>query len=95
MPAELLERMAERLKILAHPHRLRIIEILDLCREAPVLDIMSTLGLQQATVSHHLNTMRRAGLVRAERRGKQVWYSIADPNALTILDCIRKKGTKT
>lgn len=83
--------MAERLKVLAHPHRLKIVEILHGCEEAPVHEIMSRVPLPQATASHHLNAMRRAGLIRADRRGKEVWYRIADPDSLTILDCIRKK----
>jgi ArsR family transcriptional regulator len=88
---DLLERMAGALKILAHPCRLKLAEILQREGEAPVHVIIMRLQLPQATISQHLNQMRRAGLVKADRRGKEVWYSIADPSALTILDCIRKK----
>jgi DNA-binding transcriptional ArsR family regulator len=88
---ELLERMAGALKILAHPCRLKLAEILQREGEAPVHMIMTRLKLPQATISQHLNQMRRAELVKASRRGKEVWYSIADPSALTILDCIRRK----
>lgn len=88
---ELLERMAQTLKLLAHAHRLRIVEILDQQESAPVFEIMQQLQLPQAVTSQHLNAMRRIGLLNSERRGKEVWYSIADPRALTILDCIRKK----
>lgn len=91
LSAELLERMAGVLRVLAHPHRLRMIEILQREGTAPVHLVMTRLGLPQATISQHLNQMRRAGLVRAARRGKEVWYSIAEPSSLTILDCIRKK----
>ncbi len=89
---ELLERMAGALKILAHVQRLKLVEILQREGEAPVHVLMERVGLPQATISQHLNQMRRAGLVRAVRRGKEVWYSISDPSALTILDCIRKKA---
>ncbi len=92
LSVELLERMAGALKILAHVHRLKLVEILQREGEAPVHVLMERIGLPQATISQHLNQMRRAGLVRALRRGKEVWYSIADPSALTILDCIRKKA---
>ena len=88
---EELARVAETLKVLAHPYRLKIVELLQARQEAPVHELMDRLGLPQATVSQHLNQMRRAGLVRAARRGKEVWYAIADPRSLTILDCIRKK----
>lgn len=88
---DLLERMAGALKVLAHPCRLKLVEILQREKEVPVHIIMTRLRLPQATISQHLNQMRRAGLVSASRRGKEVWYSIADPSALTILDCIRRK----
>jgi DNA-binding transcriptional ArsR family regulator len=91
LSTELLDRMAGTLKILAHPHRLKIVEILQLTGEAPVHAIVGRLNLPQATISQHLNQMRRVGLVKARREGKEVWYSIADPSSLTILDCIRKK----
>jgi DNA-binding transcriptional ArsR family regulator len=83
--------MAEALKVLAHADRLRILEFLDLTGAAPVFRIVEETGLAQATTSQHLNRMRRGGLIQAERRGKEVWYSIAEPNAVTILNCIRRK----
>ena len=86
-----LQRMAGVLRVLAHPHRLKIVELLQREQEAPVYLIQERLGLPQATISQHLNHMRRAGLLESARRGKQVWYGLADPSALTILDCIRKK----
>ena len=91
LPVEFLERMAGTLRVLAHPHRLRIVELLQREQEAPVHELVARLHLPQATLSQHLNQMRRAGLVRARRAGQEVWYSIADPSSLTILECIRKK----
>ena len=91
---ELLSRMADMLKLLAHPQRLKIIDILRREKEAPVHVLTERLGLAHAATSHHLNRMRRVGLVASERRGKEVWYRVADDRALTILDCIRKKGGK-
>ena len=91
LPTELLERMAGALKILAHAQRLKMVDILQREGEVPVHVVTARLNLPQATVSQHLNQMRRAGLVKTTRRGKEVWYSIADVSALTILECIRKK----
>jgi DNA-binding transcriptional ArsR family regulator len=91
---EVLARMAQVLKLLAHPDRLKIIEILEGEREAPVHVVVERLGLPQGSTSQHLNQMRRADLISAERRGKEVWYKIADPRSLTILNCIRGKGGK-
>ncbi len=87
----LLARMADVLRVLAHRDRLRIIEQLDRLGEQPVNELVNALGLPQATVSHHLSRMKAAGLVSAERREREVWYRIENPDSLTILECIRKK----
>jgi len=83
-----LERAAETLKMLAHPQRLRIIEILEREQEVPVYALIEETGFPQAVVSQHLNQMRRIGLLTARRQGKEMWYSITDPRALSILNCI-------
>lgn len=91
LPVDLLERMASVLRVLAHPSRLKIIELLEREKNAPVSRIQTALGLPQAVTSQHLGHMKRVGLLSATRQGKEVWYSIADRRALTILNCIRKK----
>ena len=83
-----LERAAQTLKMLAHPQRLRIIEILEREQEVPVYTLIEETGFPQAVVSQHLNQMRRVGLLTARRQGKEMWYSITDPRALSILNCI-------
>ncbi|MDD3275689.1 MAG: metalloregulator ArsR/SmtB family transcription factor [Kiritimatiellales bacterium] len=88
LTAEALKNAAEKLKILAHPQRLRIIEILEREQEVPVHTLIQETGFPQAVVSQHLNQMRRTGLLSARRQGKEMWYSITDPRALSILNCI-------
>jgi len=85
-------RPADMLRVLAHPHRLRIIEFLDELSEAPVHEIQDHWGLQQSSTSTYLTKMRRTGILRTERRGKEVLYRVADSNALTVLDCIRNEA---
>lgn len=92
---EVLSRMAEVLKLLAHAYRLKIVEFLSSRGDTPVHEMVEVLGFPQAVISHHLGKLRQAGLIAAERRGREVWYRIADPSALTILDCIRKKARKS
>lgn len=87
-----LARMAVILRLLAHPYRLKIVDILEAEKELPVHDLVTRLKLPQAAVSGHLRKMSRANLLMSKRRGKEVWYSIRDRRSLTILDCIRKKG---
>ena len=88
---EYLERVAGMLKLLAHAHRLKIVEILESEGASPVHALMERLGLPQAPTSQHLNLMRRAGLVNAQRRGREIWYDIADRRCLGVLNCIREK----
>ena len=88
-----LARMAKVLKLLAHPYRLKIVDILETEDTVPVHTLMERLDLPQAVVSNHLQKMLRAGLVACQRRGKEVWYSVGDRRSLTILNCMRtKKG---
>ena len=66
---------ATLLRALGDPSRLAMVEIL---LESPshVSSFVSALDLEQSLVSHHLRVLRDAGLVRAERDGKSVLYSI-------------------
>ncbi len=91
LTVEYLDRVARMLKLLAHPHRLRIVEALDALGASPVHVLMERLDLPQAPTSQHLNLMRRAGLVEAKRKGREIWYDIADRRCLNILNCIRSK----
>jgi ArsR family transcriptional regulator len=61
-----IRRVADALKVLADPTRLRILALL--YRHGPLLvaELMPDLGLTQATVSHHIKTLTDAGLVREE-----------------------------
>lgn len=89
-----LARMAKVLKLLAHPYRLKIVDILETEAAVPVHALMERLDLPQAVVSNHLQKMLRAGLVARQRRGKECWYSVGDRRSLTILNCMRaKKGS--
>jgi ArsR family transcriptional regulator len=90
-----LARLAAVLRLLAHPDRLRIVGRLERGGAAPVHELMADLGQAQGALSQHLNHMKRAGLVQADRRGKEVWYSVADRRAVKVLHCMCcKKETK-
>ena len=86
-----LARMAKVLKLLAHPYRLKIVDLLESAESAPVHWLVEELNLPQAAVSGHLKKMLRVGLVASKRRGKEVWYSLGDRRSLTILNCMRSK----
>ncbi|MEJ2237739.1 MAG: metalloregulator ArsR/SmtB family transcription factor [Gemmatimonadales bacterium] len=86
---EALSRAADTIKLLGHPERLKIVEILE-SGEATVSQIQEELGMPQAIVSQHLAKMRGCGIVAAERDGVHVYYSVLEPKVRHILECIRR-----
>ena len=83
-----LARAAEVIKLLGHPERLKIVEVLER-HEATVGDIQDALDLPQAIVSQHLAKMRGCDIVSARREGNHVYYRITEPKLHHILKCIR------
>ena len=77
------------LQALADPTRLGIVRELSGTTEVCACDFTATCGVSQPTVSHHLRILREAGIVRAERRGTWIWYSLA-PDAGERLASIAK-----
>ncbi len=86
---DVLERVAASLRVLAHHHRLRIVELLE-ADDLTVGQLAAELGIPQAACSQHLNRMSAHGLLKARREGKSVHYQVANPHALSVLNCIRK-----
>src|SRR5215207_8006741 len=77
--------VAVRLKALADPVRLRLMSLLLASDEVCTCDLAPAVGLTEATVSHHLAVLRRAGLITdGERRGMNVYYR-ARRESLTAL----------
>ncbi len=52
-------------------------------------DLAEKLGMSQTTASRHLKMLRERGLVRAERNGQAVFYSLTDPRVVQALDLLR------
>lgn len=79
---------AEILRTLAHPSRLRIIHRL---ADGPVEvgRIAADLGISQPNASQHLAVMRAAGVVDAERSGREVRYRLSDPEIVVACDLMR------
>ncbi len=80
---ELLHRIAEVLKAMADPTRLKILHSLHY-GERCVSDILEVVGGSQANVSKHLSVLKRAGLVDCRRDGLNVFYRIIDEGVFTI-----------
>ena len=80
---ELLNRIAEVLKAMADPTRLKILHCIH-NGEQCVSDILEVVGGSQANVSKHLSVLKRAGLVDCRRSGLNVFYRIIDEGVFTI-----------
>ncbi|MBN9333305.1 metalloregulator ArsR/SmtB family transcription factor [Devosia sp.] len=85
----LFEQFALVAKTLGHPQRLELIE--QLGQGPRSVDLLAEkLGSPIANVSQHLQSMRRAGLVAAERQGKYVVYRLADASVLAAMQAIQR-----
>jgi ArsR family transcriptional regulator, zinc-responsive transcriptional repressor len=82
-----LEQAAECLRTLAHPHRLRIVQLL-LRDEYTVGELAESCDIPSHVTSEHLGKMKDRGLLKAERRGRQVFYRIAEPHLADIMRCV-------
>ncbi len=69
-------------KALADETRQKIMSLC-CCKQLSVNDIVEQTAVSQPTVSHHLKILREAGLVRVERRGKEIYYTL---NQQTLAD---------
>jgi ArsR family transcriptional regulator len=76
---------AQLFRALAHPVRLRILDILAR-QEACVCHLTAVLGQRQPYVSQQLATLREAGLVTDRREGTLIYYRLADGALVTVLD---------
>jgi len=88
-----LEKVAAKLRALAHPMRVAIIEALDKNKEMNVTELYKLLGLEQATTSHHLNILKSRGVVKSKRVGQHTYYSIRPNSILRIIECVSRCKT--
>ena len=86
---EQLQRAAETLRVVSHPARLRIVEIL-VDGERSVTAIQESLGITQSQTSQHLSNMRVRGVLKCRKDGNMVYYSIANPDVVKVIHCIRQ-----
>lgn len=85
-----LEQAAECLKTLAHPHRLRIVQML-LRSRYTVGELAEACGIPSHMASEHLRLMQRCGFFTSEREGRNVYYQIAESHLANIMSCIESR----
>lgn len=76
-------------KILGHPLRLKLVELLDVHGERTVGELAELSQESQPTVSLYLNRLKTMGLLGSRRAGNQTYYFVVHPKISTLLDCVR------
>ena len=91
---ESLAMAAECLRTLAHPCRLRMVQMMLRGRHT-VGELAEACGIRPHMASEHLRLMKHCHLLRAERDGRRIFYSVAEPHLESIMNCIEDRFGKT
>ena len=82
------EARAKIIKALAHPARLFIVDELAQKGERCVCELTEMIGADVSTVSKHLAVLKSVGIVRDDKRGPQVFYSLHVPCIVSFFGCV-------
>jgi DNA-binding transcriptional ArsR family regulator len=85
---EITKLQADVLRVLASPARLEILHCLA-TEPLEVGRLAAKVGLSQPNVSQHLGVLRAAGLVSADRHGREIRYRLTDPDVIVACDVMR------
>ena len=85
---EKLEKAAYILRTVAHPTRLAIVDLLNQNARLSVNEMSEIIGVEQSLLSHHLKTMKLAGILKSEKEGQSVFYSLKERDVTKLIDCI-------
>ncbi|WP_430884190.1 ArsR/SmtB family transcription factor [Fusibacter sp. JL216-2] len=83
------QMQADYLKALAHPTRLRILELLRDQDELCVCHIIEDLALDQSNTSQHLRVLKKAGIVTSNKVGLKVFYKPVSKDVYNLIDLLR------
>ena len=81
---------AECLKTLAHPVRLRIVQLL-LHGRYTVGELAEDCQIPDNVASEHLRLMQRCGLFTSHREGRRVYYQVAEPHLQKLMHCVESR----
>lgn len=83
-----LKKGAMILRALNHKLRQQIVKLVDEKKKITVTEIYVNLRLEQSVASQHLAILRRAGIVRTDREGKFIYYSVDNARVAQIMKCV-------
>jgi len=89
-PLGALEQAAECLRTLAHPHRLRMVQML-LRGRYTVGELAEGCGIPSHMASEHLRLMQRCGFLSCEKEGRNAYYQVAEPHLADIMACVEAR----
>ncbi|MGV9943060.1 ArsR/SmtB family transcription factor [Streptomyces sp. NPDC003401] len=89
MSVPLYQAKAEFFRMLGHPVRIRVLELLQ-DGPAPVRDLLAAIGVEPPTLSQQLATLRRSGIVTATREGSTVVYALAGGDVADLMKAARR-----
>ena len=92
--SEAFAQAAECLRVLAHPVRLRIVQLL-LRGRYTVGELAEDCEIPDNVASEHLRLMQRCGFFTSQREGRRVYYEVAEPHLQQIMDCIESRFLMT
>lgn len=81
-----IEKQAQLFKALGHPSRLRMVHFLKGGARC-VCELQELIGSDMSTVSRHLSVLKNAKIVKDEKKGTNVYYSLALPCLSAFLEC--------
>src|SRR6187549_2268855 len=84
MPLNALAQAAECLKTLAHPHRLRMVQML-LQGRYTVGELAEACGIASHMASEHLRLMQRCGFLANEKGGRNAYYQIVEQHLASLM----------
>jgi DNA-binding transcriptional ArsR family regulator len=90
---EALEQAAECLRTLAHPHRLRMIQMM-LQGEFTVGELAKACEIPSHMASEHLRLMKDRGLLSIDRRGRKAYYQVSECHLQDIMNCVEARFGK-
>lgn len=83
---KIFNKMSNFFKTFADETRLKIICALDSVKSMCVCDIAVTLNMTKSAISHQLKYLRENKLIKSEKRGKEIFYSLADDHVQYIFE---------
>ncbi len=89
-PMEAFGLAAECLKALAHPARLRMVQLL-LDGRFTVGELAEDCDIPNNAASEHLRLMQRCGFLTSQHEGRKVFYEVAEPHLADIMKCIESR----